>query len=286
LRNYQQYGLEKCQSLSARPLDDLIREQILQVLKPASVELSVQAVEETKQERRRLTKLRSHRLERAQFEVDRAARQYHAVEPENRLVARQLERLWEEAMQAQREIEEDLRRLEHSQPVELKPHELDMIQKLSNDLPVLWNATGTTAADRQTIIRHLVDRVVVDVQGESEHVDVAIHWSGGFVSQHSLIRPIASYEQLSGYRVLRRVTLFFFVLFFSSFQLAEMSFPATFEFAGDESIVRIRLHELSLCKLSLVAEAIDLLSASCQNTCMFSIRRLQRLCSDINLGDA
>ena len=202
LRNYQQYGLEKCQSLSARPLDDLIREQILQVLKPASLELSLQAVEETKQERRRLTKLRSHRLERAQFEVDRAARQYHAVEPENRLVARQLERLWEETLQAQREIEEDLRRLEHAQPVELKPHELDMIQTLSSDLPVLWNATGTTAADRQTIIRHLVDRVVVDVQGESEHVDVAIHWSGGFVSQHSLIRPIASYEQLSGYKEL------------------------------------------------------------------------------------
>lgn len=171
-------------------------------MKPASLELSLQAVEETKQERRRLTKLRSHRLERAQFEVDRAARQYHAVEPENRLVARQLERLWEEALQAQREIEEDLHRLEHAQPVELKPHELDMIQTLSSDLPVLWNATGTTAADRQTIIRHLVDRVVVDVQGESEHVDVAIHWSGGFVSQHSLIRPIASYEQLSGYKEL------------------------------------------------------------------------------------
>jgi hypothetical protein len=194
--------LEKCQSLSAGPLDDLIREQILQVLKPATVELSLKAVEETTQERQRLTKLRRHRLERAQYEVDRATRQYQAVEPENRLVARQLECLWEKALQKQREIEEDLRRLEHTQPIELKSHELDMIQALSNDLPTLWNATGTTAADRQTIVRHLVDRVVVDVQGESEHVDVAIHWSGGFVSQYELIRPVASYEQLSGYKEL------------------------------------------------------------------------------------
>lgn len=206
-RNYREYGLEKCQSLSAGPLDDLIHEQILQVLQPATVELSLQAVEQTKQERQRLTKLRRHRLERAQYEVDRAARQYQAVEPENRLVARQLEHSWEEALQAQRKIEEDLRRLEHTQPVELKSHELDMIHALSSDLPVLWNATGTTAADRQTIIRHLVDRVVVDVQGESEHVDVAIHWSGGFVSQHDLIRPVASYEQLSGYKeLMARVT--------------------------------------------------------------------------------
>ncbi len=202
LRDYWQYGLEKCQSLSARPLDDFISGQILQVLKPATVELSLKAVKETQQERQRLTKLRRQRLERAQYEADRAARQYHAVEPENRLVARQLERLWERALLAQREIEEDLRRLEHTQPVELKSHELDMIQALSTDLPTLWNATGTTAADRQTIIRHLVDRVVVDVQGESEHVDVAVHWSGGFVSQHELIRPVASYEQLSRYKEL------------------------------------------------------------------------------------
>lgn len=202
LRNYQQYGLEKCQSLSAGPLDDLIRDQILQVLKPATVELSLKAVQETKRERQRVTKLRRQRLERAQYEVDRAARQYQAVEPENRLVARQLERSWEEALRAQREVEEDLRRLEHTQPVELKSNELEMIESLSTDLPTLWNATGTTAADRQAIIRHLVDRVVVDVQGESEHVDVAVHWSGGFVSQHELIRPVASYEQLSDYKEL------------------------------------------------------------------------------------
>jgi hypothetical protein len=172
------------------------------VLKPATVELSLKAVEQTKQERQRLTKLRCQRLERAQYEADRIARQYHAVEPENRLVARQLERNWEESLMAQRELEEDLRRLEHAQPVELKSHELEMIKSLSSDLPTLWKATRTTAADRQTIIRHLIERVVVDVQGESERVDVEVHWSGGFVSQHELIRPVASYRQLSSYNEL------------------------------------------------------------------------------------
>ncbi len=201
-RNHREYGLEKCQSLSAGPLDDFISQQVLQVLEPATVELSLKAVEETKQERQRLTKLRHQRLERGQYEVDRAARQYQAVEPENRLVVRQLEGLWEQALLAQRDVEEDLRRLEHTQPVELKSQELEMIKSLSTDLPTLWNATGTTAEDRQTVIRHLVDRVVVDVQGETEHVDVAIHWHGGFVSQHELIRPVASYEQLSGYKEL------------------------------------------------------------------------------------
>ncbi len=202
VQGYMGYGLAKCQSLSANPLDDFIGDQILHVLKPATVELSLKAVEQTKKERERVTKLRRQRLERAQYESDRAARQYHAVEPENRLVARQLERSWEEALQSQREIEEDLRRLEHAQPVELKAQEIELIKSLSTDLPTMWNALGTTAADRQTIVRHLVDRVVVDVQGESEHVDVTVHWNGGFVSQHELLRPVASYEQLRDYKEL------------------------------------------------------------------------------------
>jgi DNA invertase Pin-like site-specific DNA recombinase len=199
LRGYQSYGLEKCQSMSAAPLDEFIGKQVLHVLTPATIELSLKAVEQTTQERRRVTKLRRQRLERSQYEADRAARQYHAVEPENRLVARQLEGSWEEALRRQRELEEDLRRLEHAQPAELKSHELEMIKSLSIDLPTLWSEAGTTAADRKTIIRHLIERVVVDVQGESECVDVEVHWSGGFVSQHELIRPVARYRQLSGY---------------------------------------------------------------------------------------
>lgn len=202
LRGYQGYGLEKCQSLSACPLDRFIGEQVLQVLKPATVELSLKAIEQTKKERERVTTLRRKRLERAQYEADRASRQYHAVEPENRLVARQLERDWEKTLQAQREVEEDLNRLEHAQPLELNAKEIELIKSLSTDLPTMWNAAGTTAADRQTIVRHLVDRVVVDIQGESEHVDVTIHWKGGFVSQHELVRPVASYKQLSSYKEL------------------------------------------------------------------------------------
>ena len=189
LRDFQGYGLEKCQSLSAGPLDDFVSRQIFDVLKPATVELSLNAMEHTKRERRRLAKLRRKRLERAQYEADRAARQYHAVEPENRLVAHQLERSWEEALAAQREVEEDLHRLEQVQPVELRSDELEMIKSLSTDLPTVWNALGTTAADRQTIVRHLVDRVVVDVQGESERVDVAIHWNGGPVVSSTKSRP-------------------------------------------------------------------------------------------------
>ena len=70
------------------------------------------------------------------------------------------------------------------------------IAALSSDLPALWNAPGTTHRDRKEIVRHLVEKVVVHVEHNSEYVGVTIHWQGGFTSQHEVVRPVKSYEQL------------------------------------------------------------------------------------------
>jgi hypothetical protein len=201
--DFRLYGVEKCQSLAGGPLDEFVSQKILSVLKPAALELSMVAAEDLQRQRERLSQQWRQRLERAEYQAERAARQYHAVEPENRLVARELERLWEEALAGQRELEEAYHRFQSEQPSELTASEREMIRSLSSDLPALWHAPGTTAVDRQTIVRHLIDRVVVEVQGESERVDITLHWNGGFVSQHELIRPVGRYEQLSTYEDLR-----------------------------------------------------------------------------------
>ncbi len=74
-----------------------------------------------------------------------------------------------------------------------------MIESLAGDIPALWRAATTTVQDRQEVVRHLVERVVVAVQGETEWVDVAIHWAGGFVSRHEVRRPVSRVEQLRDY---------------------------------------------------------------------------------------
>jgi hypothetical protein len=125
--------------------------------------------------------LRRHwqqQLERAGYETERAARQYQAVEPENRLVARELERRWEAALQAQRPLGEDYHRFQSEQPRGLSPQDRDAVRALAAYLPDLWEAETTTAADRKAITRHLIDRVVVAVRGDSEYVDIRIHWRG------------------------------------------------------------------------------------------------------------
>jgi DNA invertase Pin-like site-specific DNA recombinase len=199
LRNY---AAPPCQSLAARPLDELVSRLVLRVVEPATLELSLQAASEIVQQRAQLTRHWQQRLERARYEASRAERQYHAVEPENRLVARELERRWEQALREQRHLEEEYDRYLNEQPPGLSEGDRELVQSLASDLPALWEAPSTTSADRQVIIRHLVERIVVEVQGESERVDVAIHWAGGFVSRHEIRRPVGRYEQLHDFGAL------------------------------------------------------------------------------------
>jgi hypothetical protein len=139
------------------------------------------------------------RLERAAYETERAARQYRLVEPENRLVARQLERDWEEKLKDQRRLEEERRRAQRQQPRGLSEAERETIRRLAADVPELWASPGTSDLERKQIIRQVIDRVVIDAQGNSERVGVAIEWAGGTRMKGEFVRPVAKLEQLSYY---------------------------------------------------------------------------------------
>ena len=198
-RGVVDYAEPVCQSLSGQRLDQFVSSHVLAVLQPAALELHLAAAADLRQERQRLHQHWQQQRERAGYETERAARQYQAVEPENRLVARELERRWDEALQKQRRVEEDYERFRHAQPAEVSPAEQQRIRALASSLPVLWAADSTTAADRQRIIRFLIERIGVDVQGVSERVAVTIHWVGGSSSSHELVRAVQRYDQMADY---------------------------------------------------------------------------------------
>jgi DNA invertase Pin-like site-specific DNA recombinase len=191
------YGEPECQSLSGRRLDAFITEQVLAALQPAALELHLAAAQDV--ERQLLHQNWQHQLERARYEADRAARQYQAVEPENRLVARELERRWEAALQEQTRLEHDYQQFCAQRPARLSAAEREQIRELAQHVPELWSAESTTAVDRQRLVRLLVEQIEVTVQGNSERVKLAITWSGGFLSRHELLRAVRSYEQLVDY---------------------------------------------------------------------------------------
>ena len=202
LRGAIDYGQDACQSLSGAVLESFVVQRLLQAVAPASLELSLAATEDIERERRHLDEHWQQRLTRSRYEVEQARRQYAAVDPDHRLVARELERRWDEALRGNEQLCADYARFQRECPTSLSPSERDQIRNLAHDLPALWHADSTTPEDRQTIARLLLEQVAVTVEGDTEHVDVELRWAGGFVSCHTLARPVQTYEQLSNYNEL------------------------------------------------------------------------------------
>ncbi len=145
----------------------------------------------------------SRRLERARFEADRAGAtisRRRAREPTGGPGTGTAAGSRPRA--AVRDMEEPYDRIRSEQPTELTPDDRAMIMSLASDIPVLWRAPTTTAADRRIVVRHLIERVEVVVQGETECVDVVVHWYGGSLSRHEVQRPVRRLEQLRDFLAL------------------------------------------------------------------------------------
>jgi DNA invertase Pin-like site-specific DNA recombinase len=193
------YGGPACQGLSAPCVDEAVCELALEALTPAAVELSLRAAEDLERDRSAADDLWQGRLERARYEAQLAARQYRLVDPDNRLVARTMEQEWEAALRKVAGLEEDYHRHQQKQPRVLSAADRAAIESMASEVPALWAATSTTHADRKEVLRLLADQVVVTVDGETEWVDVCVHWAGGAQTRRRVRRPVGRLSQLSGY---------------------------------------------------------------------------------------
>jgi hypothetical protein len=197
-------GRPRCPTVSARVIDAEVSRHILAALRPAALELSAAAADDLQREAARLEQHWQQQLERARYQTERARRQYDVAEPENRLVARELERRWEEALRAEQRLGEDYARFRQGQVGELTAADRARIAALAADVPGLWAAAGP--AHRQALIRHLVERVEIHATEDSEDAAVSIRWVGGGVSRHDLVRPVSTYERLGSFpRLLARI---------------------------------------------------------------------------------
>jgi DNA invertase Pin-like site-specific DNA recombinase len=188
-----------CQSLSGGVLDDAVESSILRALAPAGLELSLQAASNIEGARRERHRHWEQRLERAEFEADRARRQYDLCEPENRLVARNLESQWERKLAELNGLREEHSRFLAEKPRRLSGDDIDAIRKLSSNVPLLWNSDALPVTTKKAIVRELIEQVVVTVVGQSEKVRVSIRWAGGHETEAETTRHVARVNQLSDY---------------------------------------------------------------------------------------
>jgi DNA invertase Pin-like site-specific DNA recombinase len=172
-----------CQSLGGVRLEKAVAAAFLEAITPAGIRASAEAIEEL--ERAHEQRLAGQRLavERAQFEADRAQRQYDACEPENRLVTRTLEGRLETALG---ELERERRKLaefESRRPEPLTSTERQALARIAKDLPRLWAAETTTDRDRKELLRTLISEIVVTVTDTPRRAELEICWEGGARTQ-------------------------------------------------------------------------------------------------------
>jgi DNA invertase Pin-like site-specific DNA recombinase len=168
-----------CQSLGGGRLEKAVVDAFLEAVTPAGVTATATAIHELEDQHEQLLAGQRLALERAEYAAQRAGRQFDACEPENRLVARTLERKLEDALaQADRERGK-LIALEHASPKPLTDHERAALTGIARDLPRLWAANTTTDRDRKLLLRTLVQEIVVTVNAEQRQAAAEIAWEGG-----------------------------------------------------------------------------------------------------------
>jgi len=168
-----------CQSLGGGRLEKAVVDAFLEAVTPAGLAATSGAVRELEDQHEQRLAGQRLALERAQFEAQRADRQFDACEPENRLVARTLERKLEEALAAAERERGKLAALEQARPEPLTDAERDALSGLARDLPRLWNSKSTTDRDRKQLLRTVISEIVVTVHAEQRQAIVEIAWEGG-----------------------------------------------------------------------------------------------------------
>ena len=176
-----QLGQRRCLSVAGKRIDETIAAEMLRAVAPMAIEAAEEAdrmLRDEDQDRRRIAELE---LQQAQYDASLAERRYAACDPDNRLIAAQLEKAWETALQRVERCRERLDRMQIPKADDVCPD----FTGLADDLLAAWKAPRTTMRTRQRLVRALITEIVVDIDKAAGEIVLVIHWKGG---QHSELR--------------------------------------------------------------------------------------------------
>jgi len=180
-------GEPRCISFGGTDVDRSISQELLRVVRPAAIEAAVKAGEQTASQRDDVLMMLERDLENARYVTSRAAKQYDLADPENRLVAEQLEARWNEALshvgELEKRIQDDLLNRELS-----TPPTLEEFRTVAEDLNSVWSNSGTDVRLKKRILRTVIKEILVDLDEAAGQIFVVIHWQGGVHTQFELRR--------------------------------------------------------------------------------------------------
>jgi DNA invertase Pin-like site-specific DNA recombinase len=200
LCNYlrQQYQVPVCQNLPADPIDAHVVGAFLQALSPVELDLYGQAVAALRQDEEQVRQAQQQQIERLRYQARLAERQYQQADPENRLVAAELERRWEAALRALKDAEEKHQRGQQQPrtPEVLSPEERAAFLQAGKKIPELWRQGRLTPQQQKAFLRCLIDKVVAH-RTAPDTLQVRIVWRGGDTTATALPVTVGALAHLS-----------------------------------------------------------------------------------------
>jgi DNA invertase Pin-like site-specific DNA recombinase len=211
ITRHQRYGEPLCQSLTVDHVDRAVSEAFLAVIQPAQVAAALALAEDVERDRAAAQRQWELRLERARYEAERALRQYDLCEPENRLVARELEARWDARLREVAALEAQYRQEQGRSLAPLTPAEQAAIGQLVGDVRLLWAAAQTTMADRKRLLRCLIREAVLlrddRPRATGGLTTIRIGWCSGAWSTLQVRRPSSGDAACTPEAVLKRIRM-------------------------------------------------------------------------------
>ncbi|WP_227698542.1 recombinase family protein [Sphingomonas hengshuiensis] len=175
-------GEPRCIAFGGLRVDDAIEQALIPVIEPGAITAAVEAETQASGHRDQVRDALTRDLEAASYDVDRAFRQYDATDPQNRLVAAELETRWNRALARVGEIEARIAAHDGSTPDRASLSCAD-IAELATDLKAVWTAQRTNARLKKRIVRTLIHEVVADIDDDASEIVLLVHWAGGIHSE-------------------------------------------------------------------------------------------------------
>jgi DNA invertase Pin-like site-specific DNA recombinase len=189
---HTQHAARTCQTMRGDHIDVAVAQSFLEAIQPAQLDVSLAALDQLEARARQIERQWQLRKERAQYEADLARRRYVATEPENRLVARALEREWNEKLATIATLEREYTAWTTHAIRPVSPAEHQRILALAQDLPTVWHAPTTTNTDRKQLLRCLVRDVTLTRR--EKLITLAIRWQTGALTTFDIPRLRKSWE--------------------------------------------------------------------------------------------
>ena len=181
----------RCIGFGARRPDETVRAEILTVAQGSALAAAIEAGDLAEQQYHDQHRALALELEQAKYQATLAARRYEAVDPDNRLVAAELEARWNAALERVTELEGRVTMPGRVAPRSVPRVDRDALQSLATDLRTVWEAPSSAMRMKQRIARVLIHEIIANTDEDTREIVLVIHWAGGRHSEVRMPRPTA-----------------------------------------------------------------------------------------------